>query len=510
MNKERCVALWAVGLAVCLLALQAVGAESRKMEMTLADCVWQALANNLDFQMERISHRETQRGVSIAKGGYDPVLALSGARSGSESGGESAGIAAGALETLNTKTDREAWSAGISGVTPFFGLQYDIGADFADSWGRRNDEDFDTTTGFAGVTLTQPLLKGFRMDGTRYAVRVAEKQSAEALLQLEEQLQQTLLAIENAWYDLIAARDAILVQEEALRLATQLYEDNKNKVLVGALAPLDEQQAASQAASARATLAGTRQAYNVAQNELKALVFANQRAMAGVELLPPASPLQAEEVPVDAAASGEQALARRPDLRKARLALERQGLLVDYNRNKMLPSLDLVGAYGLSASDETSYGDAWDRIRDAEEPEWRVGLALSIPLGNRAARGTYAQSQDAEARQRLQLALLEEQALVEVDNAASAVRSGWEAVEATTLARVYAEEALKAEQQKFEHGQSTSFVVLQLQKELTNARNSEIQALTGYYRQQARLARADGSLFDRLGIDFHDAVLSSE
>ncbi len=89
---------------------------------------------------------------------------------------------------------------------------------------------------------------------------------------------------------------------------------------------------------------------------------------------------------------------------------------------------------------------------------------------------------------------------MEVADAAAAVRTGYEKVQATREARDYAREALEAEQRKLESGKSTSFVVLQLQRDLTSARNDAVQALMDYNRQLAALALAAGALLERHGV----------
>ena len=413
----------------------------------------------------------------------------------------SAGTAAGALETLASKTDGETWSASVGGATGIGGLRYDVGARLGESSGTRQGSPFESGTGSAGITLTQPLLKGFKVDETRYRVAVADRQSAEAAVQLESRMQNVLAQVEAAWYGLIQAREAVRVQEEAVRLATRLYEDNRRKVQIGSMSVLDEKQAESQAASARADLSSARRAHVEAQNRLKAMLFADLRAVRHAQIAA-AGQLRAEPVEVDAWASGERALESRPDLRQARMALDRQGLAVAYQRNQRLPALDLVGGWGVAAGSEDGYGSALDRLGSADEPYWNVGVTLTVPLGNRAARARHLQSLDAAGKLALQLQQAEEAALSEVDNAVAAVATGYERVQATREAREYAEQALEAEQRKFDSGKSTSFVVLQLQRDLTSARNGEIQALADYNRQLSALALADGSLFGRLGIEW--------
>ncbi len=504
MNRMR----WTIGCGVVAAALAwGGGARAEEPEaqgLTLNMCVGIALEGNLDLRIERVARRIAGREVDLARGGYDPDLTVSAERSHEETEGEGAGTASGALEVLGAETDADTWKTSVGGATALGGLSYEVGARLGDSSGEREGNPFDTSSGSAGVTLTQPLWRGFRTDDTRYRVAVAVRQSAEAAVELEGRLQEILAQVETAWYELIRARESIRVQEDAVRLATQLFEDNRRKVQIGSMSFLDEKQAESQAAGARADLSAARRAHAEAQNRLKLLLFGDARNFRDMEIVVDGE-LSAEPVETDVDASGARALEDRTDLRLARLALERQGIVVEYQRDQTRPSLDLVGSYGVAASGEDSPGEALDQIGSADEPYWTAGVALTFPLGNRAAEARHAQSLDTAEKMRLQLRQLEEAALVEVDDAVTAVRSGMEQVRATREAREYAEQALAAEQRKLESGKSTSFVVLQLQRDLTQARKAEIQALADYNQQRSTLALADGSILEHLDVEFDAA-----
>jgi outer membrane protein TolC len=486
---------------VVLLAVAAPAAEKQTRALTLAECVGLALENNLDLKIEKITRQVAKQEVQAAQGGYDPELSVSATRAHEETAGESAGTAAGALEVLGAETDNDSYDASVGGATGLGGLGYEVGARTGDADGIRDGNPFDTSTGSAGITLTQPLLKGFKSDDTRYQVAVARGQSEEARVQLEAKAQDVVAQVEQTWYALVRAREGIRVQEDAVRLAAQLYEDNRRKVQIGAMSMLDEKQAASQAASARADLSLTRRAYAEAQNQLKTLIFADHRSFRGLEFSA-VGELAAKPVQVNVDAAGERALLDRPDLRQARLALERQGITVAHQRNQTLPALDLVGGYGVAASDEESRGDVFDQLESADEPYWSAGVTLTVPLGNRTAKSRHAQSLATEEQLKLQLQQLEETALVEVDDAAAAVATGLERVQATREAREYAEQALQAEQRRLDSGKSTSFIVLQLQRDLTQARNSEILARVDYNLQLSALALAEGTMLERHGVTF--------
>jgi outer membrane protein TolC len=73
-------------------------------------------------------------------------------------------------------------------------------------------------------------------------------------------------------------------------------------------------------------------------------------------------------------------------------------------------------------------------------------------------------------------------------------------VDSTRQARLYAEAALDAEQKKLENGKSTSYLVMQFQRDLTNARSQEIRALADYNNALAQIAQMEGTALDRLNL----------
>ena len=134
-----------------------------------------------------------------------------------------------------------------------------------------------------------------------------------------------------------------------------------------------------------------------------------------------------------------------------------------------------------------------------------MGVTLTIPLGNRQARNRHLKSLSAQERQRLQVRKLEEGVLSELVDAAAAVESCLLKIAASRDAAEYARDALTAEQRKHDQGKSTSFVVLQLQKDLTEARRAETAALADYHQALADFALAEGSVLERHGFEFPDA-----
>jgi outer membrane protein TolC len=219
------------------------------------------------------------------------------------------------------------------------------------------------------------------------------------------------------------------------------------------------------------------------------------------EIFNPTDPLLAVPFPVDLQDSWTRGMRLRPDLQQARLDLERQGITLKYYRNQMLPQLDVTGSYGFAASGALQeYSDAFGDISRGDKPFYAIGGVFSIPLENKAARSRVKQSKLNVQQALLTLKKLEENALVLIDEAAGQLNAAFKQVESSREARIYAEAALEAEQKKLTAGKSTSYLVLQFQRDLTAARSAEIQALSEYNKDRSQLFLQEGTTLERRGI----------
>jgi outer membrane protein TolC len=198
--------------------------------------------------------------------------------------------------------------------------------------------------------------------------------------------------------------------------------------------------------------------------------------------------------------SWRRGLAQRPDLLQAKISVEQQTKIVSYSKNQLYPQLDLVGSYGYTASD-VEFSGAVNQIGNLDNPYYSYGVAVTLPLANTGARNNYKSAKVTKEQLQLQLRKLEQGVLITIENAMANARSSYERVSVTHQATQYADDALKAEQTKLEKGKSTSFIVLQLQSNLTTARSAEIRALADYNIALARLAQNEGSTLDRRNID---------
>ena len=191
----------------------------------------------------------------------------------------------------------------------------------------------------------------------------------------------------------------------------------------------------------------------------------------------------------------------RPDLLQAKLDVERQGIAVKYTYNQLFPELDLVGTYGHTAAGFAEYENAFGQLREGTFPYYSYGARLTFPIGNTGARAAYKSSKLTKEQLILTLKKLEQSIMVAIDNDIKQAESSYQQVAATRTAREYAAAALDAEQKKLDSGKSTTYTVLQMQRDLTAARGNEIQALDNYNKALAQLSFDEGSTLNRLSIN---------
>lgn len=495
MNLSNLTTLMNLRLVVFFATLSLVCAANAQTEtnkvrpLALEDAIQLALEHNLDVQIERFGPQIATFNLSGVYSAYDPTFSVRAVRSFRSSPGgfnQTTGLQAPPNETYN-----ESLQPGLSGALPT-GLTYDLGGDL------RNRTSGTVPTTYrpsANINLTQPLLKNFWIDQARQNIWVNKKTLKISELGVRFQIMDVVRRVEQAYYDLIFAIENVRVQEKALELANRLLAENKRRVEVGALAPLDEQQAGAQAAGRSADLLSARRNLDAQQNVLKSLITDNYQEWHAL-YIQPLENLEAIPEKFDLMESWQSGMTQRPDLLQRRVEIERSDIVLRYERNQLFPQLDLIGSYGRNGLDQ-HWGGALETIRDEINPTFSYGVMFSIPLSNRGPRNRLRATKAEKAQALLQLKKLEQDILVQIDDAVKLAQTSFERVAATKQARIYAEAALDAEGKKLENGKSTSFVVLQLQRDLTMARSEEIRALADYNKSLAQLAFNQGSTLER-------------
>src|SRR5262245_15148490 len=372
-SPNRTLQTTLAGLFVAIVSASAQTTNSITTSLTLQECIQTALQHNFDVQIKRYTPEIARYNLNATYGGYDPTFSFSGEHDYSLSPG---GIDQQGRPFGGTSSETDRFSTGFRGLLPW-GLTYDLGGSLSDRTGTQliNVDDpnspnvvtnsfvdintgntisfrstnFNSTTirvpsqevssGNVGVlSLRQPVLKNSWIDSTRLNIVLNKRNLKISDLDLHFQVMNTVTAVEEAYYNLIFSEENVKVQTAARDLAKRLLEENKTKVRIGALAPLDEKQAESQVATSEADLLAALGNRDTQQRVLKNLLSDDYSKWEDV-VVKPTEALQAMPQSFNKQESWQRGLTMRPDLMQAKLGLEKQGYIVRFQKNQLFPQL---------------------------------------------------------------------------------------------------------------------------------------------------------------------------
>jgi outer membrane protein TolC len=466
-------------------------------QLSLQDCIQMALQHNLDLRIDRYAPQISLYTLRGYYGDYDPSFSMSGQHNHTELGTQLLG---GSVPIRGSVTDENGFNSSLGGLLPW-GTTYNLstGNGITDTYGTQGTNFFENSSASVQISATQPLLKNFWIDQTRLNIRVGKNRLKYSEQTLRLQIMQIITQLEQAYYDLIYDRENVIVQAKAVELAERLVQENKKKVEVGAMAPLDEQQAESQAATTRATLIAARATLAVQEHTVKQLVTDKYSEWSDIGVAPVGTltaPLQL----FNRQDSWSKALVQRPEIIQARLDLEQAGIQLKYNKNQLFPELDAFATFGYNGAGG-EFSDAFNDLSGTDHASYTYGGKITVPLANVKARNNYRSAKASMEQSILSVKKIERDIMVAVDNDIRQAQSSYEQVGATHTATDYAAAALDAEQKKLDSGKSTTYTVLQMQRDLTSARGSEIQALDTYNKNLSQLSLDEGTTLQRLDVN---------
>jgi outer membrane protein TolC len=455
--------------------------------LTLDECVAQALEKNFNVRIQKFSTEQAKDSVIIAQAGYDPTLSLNAQKSETLNAAltnPTTGAVAGGLYANDDTSMLSVSQKIVTGGTISANSDLDRTREVpASEWVNP------AYTSDVSLSLTQPLLQGAGIDYNLAAIRRAKLGAKIADLNFKSTVLTVIFNVETAYFNLIFAREQYKVQEDSLRLAQDLYDENVVKRQTGVLTDLDVLQAQVGVATARSQLILDEQ--TVHNDEDVLLQSLSQRNFSG-QVGPVDFPVMANNPEVSFDLSYKLARDDGPDLAIVQATIEQFKLDALTTRRDTLPELDVNGAIGYNSLGQ-SYSGAFDQAWSNHGHSWQAGLTLTFPLGMRANRALYRQALASQHSEETVLDQTDENLVVQVRSAVRAVQTGIESVQASTDTATLSEQQYELEKAKFDAGLVTSLDVLQEQNALLTARVAEIQAKVNLRTAIANLHFLEGS-----------------
>jgi outer membrane protein TolC len=383
-----------------------------------------------------------------------------------------------------------------------------------------------------GVTVTQPLLRGFGIDLNRRFIRIGKntEQMADDIFRYQASV--TVAGVIRLYTDLVSLNEDLRVKQQTLATAQRLAEDNANKVDQGTLAPVELTRAQAQVAAARQDLVNS-QGFVLQQELILKSVLTRDLSsdpLVHDARIVPTDPVTVAPVPTQTSAELERiALQFRPDYLAATRQLTNTQISLEGTRNAVRPEIDIVAnainsglAGGANSLYTTApgaiapgpgtllgyggnYGSALGQIFRRDYPTYSIGLNLTLPLRNRQAEADLARDELQLRQTQVRNRQLENQVRVQVEDALIALQRSKAAYEAATETRKLQEQSLEIEQERFNVGLSTNFLVIQYQSYVAQARSAEVAALGTYSKARTQLDSVMGIILRANNITLSDA-----
>ncbi|MDA8017434.1 MAG: TolC family protein [Thermoanaerobaculia bacterium] len=487
-----------------------IEASNDALELPLDRAIVLALRHNIGLVVQRYGRERSLLGIDAAQGIYDLNLTAD-LRTSTSSSPQTSSL----QETQGVLSDEnDRWNFSLSQLTSWGGgLQFNSN--------NRSQETSDRTqlinplyNADASLFFQQPLLRNFGRDATNRNIIVARKDSAISLEAFRSNVESVVRQVSDIYWDLVAAQEQLDVSQESLELARELHEMNRIQVEVGTLAPLEMVQSEAGVAAREEEIIRQQAAVEDAADGLRRLLNLEVGNLWDVPIQPVTDP-EIDHEPIDLKQAVDLALEHRADVIQQRLEIEKRELDARIAQRNKLPQVDLTAGIGYNGTNVTidreagtliddGYSGALQQITDRDFEFWSVQFNVSYPIQNRDAKARAAQAELFLEQGEWALRDLENSVLVEVRRTARAVDTAAKSIESARVSSKLARKNLEAEQKRYENGLSTSFTVLQIQEDLSEALSREVSAVIGYRKALAAYQLSIGRLLDEFGVTLDD------
>lgn len=476
--------------------------ERRKKAITLSlsldDCIELAMSHNLELQFDRLAAEVAAADIVGARAPLDFRVGANFGYNRTE-------------RPVNSSFPGDTRSRDITAVT-----NYGINATLPFETGTtvtfngafvRNDSNspFQNFEFFPETTLNvrQALLNGFGFVPNLGNVWMAENDRTIADLQVDASRNAQAYNVAVAYWDLVLANTELQLFQEEASLADEALKLARNRLEAGIGTRLD---VLTQEAALRNADVNIITARNLRDARTEALLKAMHPDLVigyalfqdySVEIIPKTTtdtgaisgddPVVLEEV--------KAALRRRPEIMQARKRIENAGISIQMGEHGLLPTLDLVGEFGVNGSGK-EFDDSLDSYDDFENLKYGFSLEFSVSLQNRSARAALTRAQIGRRNALLAARQTETDIILEVAGAVRTIRSARESVAAAEKAYEAQDEIFKATSERADPkvGLATPFEVDQARKDRTSASINLAKARIGSQKAKLALMKATGEM----------------
>lgn len=433
-----------------LFTLNLISNEKQQLKLSLHEAIEQALENNLDIIISNYTLEMAEQSIIKTEASFDPVVSSS----------------------ASFREDRSDISLGISKrfhAGTNISLEHNI-----------NQRDSviisDDYTSSLSLSIRQPLLKNRGKNVNTAFLKIDYNNLKISELNLKQEVLSIISDIQKIYWDIVYNNELYTVKQQTLKLAEELYENNKTKVELGLLPQIElTRAAAAVAAQQEGIIIAENNINNIQDIYLNRINALQNPYYRNKKIVPIDKPAPIMEVP-DFFASMRFCLQNNPDYLKLKKQIENNNIRLEYYKNQNMPSLDFVTTLSANGIDE-NISSAYGNLASLDKTDWQIGLSFSVPIGRRQSKVDYSNTQLNNLILISNLKKLENNLSLQVQRAIRNIEATIKRIAVAETSIKLAEENLNAEMERFELQQTTTYNVLQYQESLDNERTRLLKAM---------------------------------
>ncbi len=492
--------------------------------LSLAESLALSVQKNLDVEVARYTPLIAEQEMLSSWGAYDPLLSGNIGRTKAEEPNASAFNSASKIQTSQTNG-----SVSLSTLLPYIGAS--LGIELNSGVTQQNlsfaafSRQYDSSV---FLTATIPLLRGLIWNRPWTDVKLREIAFDTSMEEFSRSVMDVTENTINAYWNLVATHEKFRVERKSLETARALLEQSQTQYEVGVVSKVEVVEAEAGVATRDFNLIVARNNFENAEDILIDAVFGPElAAITEFRVRAIDDPEDYQVYDVNVAKAVQIALRKLPEIRIAEQAIDQRKVELKFAKNFRLPQFDLTARYGFlnrsgqdniracrfdpnpaacqAAVSTSPYRNSFDDFfQDDGSENYDFRGTFSIPIPNTTGRRQVTRSRLDLRRAKTRRSRTELNVIVAVRSAARGILASAQGIEAAERRRLAAEEQLRAERIRLEHGESTPFEVLQRESDLVDAESQKIAALQSYRTAEARLERAQGTILDTYQIQLDD------
>jgi outer membrane protein TolC len=486
--------------------------NSNELQLSLNDALTYAMENNFDIKISRVDLKVSDANLYGSKSIYDPLLSFNWDASVNRQPTTNL-LQVGETSVFTLYQSRQdKFDLSLSQMTPW-GQSFSM--DFSNIRSRNNSKysfvnpTYDSSLSF-GTSL--PLLRNSGYLNTNRAILKAKIDKDTATYTFKKNLRDSLISVENAYWNLAFAREQFQVTKKSLEVAKEFQKETAKRISVGTLAPIEQVSADAQVAQREEELISAENQITISEDILKLLLGIKKESDEWNKAIITTDLPNIEIQNYNEENSIKEAIEKREEITEIKNELEKSRIDTKTAKANLLPSLNLNGSltYVGSAGDyylnqstyfvDQNFNDSWDMITGRDYKSWSVGLYLTVPVGNRAQKFQYQNYKLAENRYEIMLEKTKQSIISEVRSSYRKLLNSEKSIAAAEANLKLQNEKLDAERKKFNNGLSTSFNVLSYQNDVLSAESSYLKAKIDHQTAISNLEKAIGRYLDFRGI----------